>query len=143
MVAVDAGTASATREEVEQINHYFNQFAIIMDKLFHYVNLPHEQVDAEEGDNFIADLDECVKTFIWLWNYFCLSLLKQKFHTMKDHLVDFFWQLHAISPYNEDFTESDHVKGNAETHIFGALQDAQSWKEVVSKQAVIMEHPEV
>ena len=39
--------------------------------------------------------------------------------------------------------QRDHVKDNTESKIFGALQDAQSLEEAVSKQAAIMENPEV
>ena len=142
LAAVEEGTVLASREEVEQVNRHFKQLAIIMDKLFHYINMTHEQVDAYEG-NFSSDIDEHIQTFVWLWNYLRLSLQQPKFHTIKDHLVDSFRQWHAIGPYNEEFTESDHVRGNAETRNFGALRDAQSREEAVSKRAVIMENPEV
>ena len=72
-----------------------------------------------------------------------LSLLQPKFHTVKDHFVDSFRRWHAIGPFNEEFTESDHVRGNAETRNFGALRDAQSREAAVSKRVVIAEHPQV
>ena len=141
--AVEEGTALASREEVEQVNRHFKQLAIIMDKLLHYINMTHKQVDAYDGDDFLSELEEHVHTFVWLWNYLRLSLLQPKFHMVKDHLVDAFWLWHAIGLYNEEFTESNHVKGNAESQIFGALRDTQSQEEVVSKHAAIMENPEV
>ena len=90
-----------------------------------------------------GDMAFYVHTFVWLWNYLRLSLLQPKFDTVKDHLVHAFWLWHAIGPHNEEFTESDHDKDNAKSQIFGALRDAQSREEVVSKRAVIMENPEV
>ena len=142
LAAVEEGTVLASREEVEQVNRHIKQLAIIMDKLFHYINITHKQVDTYKG-KFSSDIDEHVQTFVWLWNYLRLSLLQPKFHTAKDNIVDSFRQWHAIVLYNEEFTESDHVKGNTETRIYGVLQNAQSREEVVSKRAAIMENPEV
>ena len=80
---------------------------------------------------------------MWFWNYLRLSLVAPKFHIVKDHLVDFFELWHAIGPYNEEFTESDHVKGNAEVRMYGGLRDIQSREESISKRQAVMNHPKV
>ena len=81
--------------------------------------------------------------YVWFWNYLRLSLVAPKFHIVKDHLVDFFELWHAIGPYNEEFTESDHVKGNAEVRMYGGLRDIQSREESISKRQAVMNHPRV
>ena len=115
--AINSGTAKATKEEAILVNRHFKQLAIIMDQLIQYINMSHKQIDAYDG-NFIEDVSKHIDTFVWFWNYLRLSLAAPKFHIVKDHLSDFFHQWHAIGPYNEEFTESDHVKGNTEARIF-------------------------
>ena len=140
--AVQSGFAKATAAEVRLVNRHFRQLAIIMDQLIQYINYDHEQIDKHEG-NFIQDLDEHIKVYVWFWNYLRLSLVAPKFHIVKDHLVDFFELWHAIGPYNEEFTESDHVKGNAEVRMYGGLRDIQSREESISKRQAVMNHPKV
>ena len=77
--------------------------------------MSHKQVDTYNG-NYID-------IFLWFWNYLWFLLDAPKFHVVKDHLTDFFQMWYAIGLYNENFTESDHVKGNAEAQIFGGLRD--------------------
>ena len=116
-----------------------------MDQLIQqYINFDHEEVDKHE-ENFIEDFDKHIKVHVWFWNYLKLSLVAPKFHIVKDHLVDFFLLWHAIGPYNEEFTESDHVWGNAEMlRMYGGLRDIQSQREEsISKRQAVMNHPRV
>jgi hypothetical protein len=114
-----------------------------MDQLIQYMNMSHKQVDDYEG-NFIDDVSRHVDIFVWFWNYLRLSLVAPKFHLVKDHLTtEFFERWHAIGPFNEEFTESDHVKGNAETRTFGGMRDPQRREESVSKRTAVMENPNV
>ena len=114
-----------------------------MDQLIQYINYGHNKIETHEG-NFIQDVDKKhIQTYVWLWNYLRLSMVAPKFHAVKDHLVDFFQLWKAIGPYNEEFTESDHVRGNAEVMMFGGVSNIQSREESISKRHAVMNHPKV
>ena len=66
-----------------------------------------------------------------------------KFHGVKDHLLDFFGSWYVLGPYNEEFTESDHVRGNEEARMFGALRDISSREQAISRRRQIINHPDV
>ena len=69
------------------MNRHFNQVAILIDSILHYVNMNLEDVENYEG-NLISDTGTHLKAFVWLWNYLHLSFAGTKMHLLKDHLLN-------------------------------------------------------
>ena len=78
-----------------------------------------------------------------MWNYLWLSLKPPKFHGVKDHLMEFLNMQCVHGPYNDEFTENDHIHGNKEILMFGALRDVQSCEQAIYWRRQIINHPDV
>ena len=108
------------------MNRHFNQLAILIDSILHYINMNLEDVENYEG-NLISDIGTHLKAFVWLWNYLRLSFAGTKMHLLKDHVLNQMRRWKAIGSFNEEFMEADHVVGNRETRMYASLR-SDLWK---------------
>ena len=139
-------TVLASETEILVMNRIFKELAILLERLMHFMMLDHDKVDeyrCNAGATFQDEVEDHVRVLVWFWNHLRLSMAAAKFHLVKDHLQDTFKHWHAIGPYNEEFAEADHVKGNREKRTIAALvQKPQLQAESISKHAAMITKPD-
>ena len=129
---MNAGTAVASLDEVRLVNARFKQLAYLTDQLLHYMYMGYAEIQLYR-DDFKSDVNTYLKSFVWIWNYIRLSLVEAEFHLVKDHFIRQLDLHEAISPFNEEFGESDHVDGNGKNRKFGCMQSAARRETAISR----------
>ena len=142
LIAVREGTALASEEEVRIMNDKFKTLAILLERLFSFMMMDHDAVE-DYGQNFKQDVADHIAVLIPYWGSLRLSLLGAKFHCVKDHLIGALEYWGALGPYNEEFAESDHTQGNAETRQYGALRNVQRRESSISQREALFTNEKV